>query len=156
MWGKNQTNTISGRQSSTHVWRFFKWLSMARLFKLQLVQGGVMPLVGEEFGVGADLGDAALVHDHNAVGVFDGGQAMGNHQRGAVLHQPVQCRLHRAFGLGVERAGSLIQNQDGGVFQQGAGDGQPLALAARQAAGPIAIAVDLNDSEAAPEENTPA
>lgn len=76
--------------------------------------------------------DAALVHDHNAVGVFDGGQAMGNHQRGAVLHQPIQCRLHRAFGLGVERAGSLIQNQDGGVFQQGAGNGQPLTLPAGQ------------------------
>ena len=47
-------------------------------------------------------------------------------------HQLVQRGLHEAFGLGVQRAGGFIEHQDGGVSQDGAGDGDALALAAGQ------------------------
>ena len=40
--------------------------------------------------------------------------------------------LHRALALGVERAGRLVEEEHRGVAQDGAGDGQPLALAAGQ------------------------
>ena len=42
------------------------------------------------------------------------------------------ARLMRGFGLHVERAGGLVEDQDRRVLQDGAGDGDALALAARQ------------------------
>ena len=59
-----------------------------------------------------------------------GGQAVGDDQRGAALHQLVQRLLHQPFAFGVERAGGLVEQQDGGVAQHGPGDGDALALAA--------------------------
>ena len=57
---------------------------------------------------------------------------MGDDNRGAVFHQRVQRLLHQTFRFGVERAGGLVQNQNFGVFQNGPGDGDALALSARQ------------------------
>lgn len=57
---------------------------------------------------------------------------MGNDEGGAVLHQLVEPGLHRALGLGVQRRGGLIQNQNGCVFEHRARDGDPLFLPARE------------------------
>ena len=45
-------------------------------------------------------------------------------------HEHVERVLHEAFALAVERAGGLVEDEDGRVFQDGAGDGDALALAA--------------------------
>ena len=45
-------------------------------------------------------------------------------------HEFVQRRLDEPLGLGVERAGGLVEDQDRGVAEDGAGDGESLALAA--------------------------
>ena len=42
------------------------------------------------------------------------------------------ARLMRGLGLDVERAGRLVEDQDRRVLEDGAGDGEALALAARQ------------------------
>ena len=77
--------------------------------------------------------DAALgQHDHT-VGVFDGGQPVRDHQRGAVVHEFLQRRLDQAFGLGIQRRGGFIQNQNGRVLQQRARDGNSLAFSTRKA-----------------------
>ncbi len=47
-------------------------------------------------------------------------------------HQAVQCLQHQALALRVQRAGGLVQNQDGRVAQDGAGDGHALPLPAGQ------------------------
>ena len=78
----------------------------------------------------AGFHELALADDQDAVGPPDGGQPMGDHERGAVLHQAVQGQLHEAFALGIERTGGFIQNENGRVFQDGPGNGHPLALAA--------------------------
>lgn len=39
----------------------------------------------------ANSDDAAMLHDHNAVGALHLGQAVVNHQRGAVLHGAFEC-----------------------------------------------------------------
>ena len=44
----------------------------------------------------------------------------------------VQRFLHQPFVLGVERRGRLVEQQDRRVLQNGAGDGEALALAAGQ------------------------
>ena len=41
-----------------------------------------------------------------------------------------QAGLDHGFGFGVERAGGFVEDEDARLGQQGAGDGQPLALAA--------------------------
>ena len=57
---------------------------------------------------------------------------MGDHQGGPLVHQPVERLLDGQLALGVERAGRLVEQQDGRVAEQRAGDGDALALAARQ------------------------
>ena len=80
--------------------------------------------------MGCRLDDAAVVHHHDAVAHLHRGQAMGDDDGGAVLHQPLERVLHHALALGVERRGGLVEQQQRGLAQQGAGDRDALALAA--------------------------
>ena len=78
--------------------------------------------------MGTGLDEATTVEHHDPVGGFDGGQAMGDDEGGAALTQGVERLLDFAFGVGVQRGGGFIENQDGRVLEQGAGDGDALAL----------------------------
>jgi len=84
----------------------------------------------QQFVVRATFDNAAMIHHQHLVGMFDGGQAMGDHQRGALGHQALQGVLHQALGFVVERSGGFIQDQDRRIAQDRAGDRQALALAA--------------------------
>ncbi|MNI74783.1 hypothetical protein D3C73_1308900 [compost metagenome] len=57
---------------------------------------------------------------------------MGDDQRAASFADFAQVRLDLAFGMGVQRAGGLVEQEDDGVLQDGAGDGHALLFAARQ------------------------
>ena len=74
--------------------------------------------------------DAALIEHDNDVGVENGRKPVRDADGRAAFHQLIQRGLHCAFGFGVQRAGSLVEDQDGRIFQNGAGNGQALALAA--------------------------
>jgi hypothetical protein len=58
------------------------------------------------------------MHHDDAVGILDGGQAVGNHDGGAILHQVFQRSLYQPLGLGIQRRRRFIQNQQRCVFQQ--------------------------------------
>ena len=62
---------------------------------------------------------------------------MGDHERGAAFHQVVQRLLDHGLVLGVDAGESLIQYQDGRVFQQRPGDGDTLFLPAGQPHRPL-------------------
>ena len=79
------------------------------------------------------LDDAAARDDGDLVGVLDGGEAVGDHQRGAALAQLVQRALDHDLGGVVKRRGGLVQDEYGRVLEEHAGDGQALLLPARQA-----------------------
>ena len=83
--------------------------------------------------VGAFLDDPAVVHDHDPVGRADGREAVGDDDRRAVLHQPVERVLDQPLAFRVERRGRFVEQQQGRVAQQRAGDRDALALPARQA-----------------------
>src|SRR5690554_1863782 len=100
------------------------------LLELHAVQSGVISVEGHQLGMAAALDDTPLVHHHDDVRLFDGGQAVGNHQRRTPLHHPVQGSLDMALGLGIQGRGRLVEDQDGRIAQKRAGDGQPLTLAA--------------------------
>lgn len=55
-------------------------------------------------------------------------QAVRHHNRGASLHKILKGVLHQRLAFGVERAGRLVQHQDGGVREDGARDRYALAL----------------------------
>ena len=57
---------------------------------------------------------------------------MCDHQHGFALGKPGKGRLHLCFVIRVGKSGGLVQNQDGGIFQHGAGNGNALLLAAGQ------------------------
>lgn len=74
------------------------------------------------------LHNLPLLHHCNAVGVDDGGEAVGHHHGGAPHHQLVQSILHHTLALSIQSRGGFVQQQDLWVFQNGAGDGDALLL----------------------------
>ena len=105
---------------------------MRLLGELQRVEPGIDAAAAQQLGMAAGLGDAAAIDDVDEVGIDDGREAVGDDHGGAAAHQRLERRLHLALGFGVERRGRLVEQQDRRVLQHGAGDGEPLALAARE------------------------
>ena len=97
-----------------------------------IVQCCIIPLPIQQFFMRALLNNMPFVHHDNAVGIFNSGQAVGDDDAGASVHQVFQSLLHQMFAFVVECAGGFVQKQDGCVFQDGAGDGYALALSARK------------------------
>lgn len=86
--------------------------------------------MGDQGGVGALFDNFAKLHDVDLVGVANGGEAMGDRDRRAVLGDVLQRSLDGGFGFVIDGGSGFIQNQDRGIFEQGAGDRQSLALTA--------------------------
>ena len=57
---------------------------------------------------------------------------MGDHERRAADHQPVERVEDDRFGLRVDRRGRLVEDQDRRVLEERARDRDPLPLAAGQ------------------------
>ena len=93
---------------------------------LGAVEAGVLPVQGHELLVGALLLDAAVVDDDDEAGGADGGQPVGDDQGGAAPGQLVKGGLDALLGDGVQGGGGLVQDEDGRIFQENAGDGHPL------------------------------
>src|SRR5258705_9017746 len=68
-------------------------------FHLEGVEPAINAVAGDQLVVPPDLGDAALVDDHDAVGVAHRRQAMCDHQHGAPLHEIAQGLLHDELAL---------------------------------------------------------
>lgn len=81
----------------------------------------------------AGFDDAAPVHDEDAVGVGGEVEVVGDHDRRTARHQAAQGFDDAAGGHRVQARRRLVEDQDRGVAQDGAGDGQALELAAGQA-----------------------
>ncbi len=69
----------------------------------------VEPFLVHQFAVSPRLHKASFVQDEDAIGALDGGEAMGDHERGSAFHQLLQRFLDQTFRLAVERRGGLIQ-----------------------------------------------
>ena len=82
--------------------------------------------------MGSPFDDAALIHNHNAVGVAHRGQPVGNHKGSPAGHQGVHAVLHQLFGPGINGGGGLIQDQGRGIGHRRPGNGQQLPLSLAQ------------------------
>src|SRR6185437_10484533 len=95
-------------------------------------QRGVIAVLRDQFAVAALLDDAAVFEHDQAVHLRDGGEPVRDGDYGLAGHQRAETRLDRGFDFAVERRGRLVEYQDRRVFQNDAGDGDALALAAGQ------------------------
>ena len=53
---------------------------------------------------------------------------MRDNEGGAALAQHIERTLDLAFGLGVERAGGFVEDQDRRILEDGTGDGEALTF----------------------------
>jgi hypothetical protein len=95
-----------------------------------VVQPRISTATGQQLRGGALLDDAPPLHHDDPVCVLDGGQAVRHDQGGATQHEFLQGVLHQALRFVVQRRGCLVQNQNGRVFVQRAGNRQALTLSA--------------------------
>ena len=87
--------------------------------------------------MGAELQEAAVGDDPDAVGPLGGGEAVGDHDHRAALHQAVHGVLDEDLGAGVEARGGLVEHQHGRVGQRGPGQRDQLLLPRREPGAPL-------------------
>ena len=84
----------------------------------------------DQFVVAAAFHDPAVVENEDAVGMADGGETVGDDQAGAAVHEPFERFVDEALALGIEGGGGLVEQENARIGEDGAGDGDALALAA--------------------------
>src|SRR5438093_10250553 len=97
------------------------------------VEGPVAAAEGEQLVVASLLDDAPALDDDDPVGVADGGEAVGDHDRGAAGEQRRQRLLDPRLGAQVDGGGGLVEDQKARVCDERAGEREQLALAGREA-----------------------
>ena len=78
------------------------------------------------------LDDASMIHDEHTAAREHGGEPVGDDKCRAPPHQVRERGLDRGLALGIKRRGRLVEQEKRRVAQNSAGDGDPLALAARE------------------------
>src|SRR2546430_3079467 len=119
-----------------------RWSSMTRLREGKAVlflYAGLQPVERSEGArdlheslEAALLDDVAVAQHHDQVSLSDGGQAVRDDERGTPCRQALETLHDEGLGLRVERRGGLVEDQDGGVSEDGARDGEALLFALRQ------------------------
>ncbi|MNX93450.1 hypothetical protein D3C86_1256330 [compost metagenome] len=71
-----------------------------------------------------------MFHHEDSIRLQDGREPVGDDDGGALMQQAFERLLHQRFAFGVERRGCLVEQQDRRIAQDGAGNGDALALAA--------------------------
>ena len=104
--------------------------SVLSLFQLECagVKLIVGALLGDQIIVGATFNDASVIQHHDAVGIFNSGQTVGNDKDGTTCHQLIHAILHQLFGTGIDGGGGLVQDHHRGIGHSCTGDGDQLPL----------------------------
>jgi hypothetical protein len=83
--------------------------------------------------VGALLAERALVHDEDGVGGLNGAEAVGYEDAGAAGDHAGQSEADAVLGVGVDRAGGFVEDENAGGVGERAGEGDELLLAGAEA-----------------------
>src|SRR5690625_311612 len=106
--------------------------SSSRSNLLRTVQLSVGAGLGYQLLVTPLLAYPMLVDDDDPVRIADGGEAVGDHERGTPPGQFGQRQLDLPFGLRIEGRCRLVKDENGRVLQEDTGNRQALLLAARE------------------------
>ena len=85
-----------------------------------------MPTRSQEFLVRAGLDDLPAIHDVDSVRMHGRGETMGDHERGVAFSQNSESAQPFDLRPGIHGARRLVQHQQGGVVQEGPGQGDTL------------------------------
>ncbi len=85
------------------------------------MQLGVHALMLQQVMVRSALHDPPVFNHHDFISLLNGRQTVSDNQRGTVFLQLIQRRLNGTLGLGIQRRGGFIKDQDRAVTQQRAG-----------------------------------
>src|SRR5438067_10472145 len=107
--------------------------SGAFALEVDLVEAAIEAGVAAELAVGADGLDAAGVHQDDAVGELEGAEAVGDEEGGPAAGKLFDGLADQGFVLDIDGAGGLVEYQERRVAEHGAGQGDPLPLAAGEA-----------------------
>ena len=86
----------------------------------------------DELVMGAELDDAAVVDDGDAVGSHRRGEAVGDEHGGGAVEHGVEGPLDPRLGLEVEVRGGLVEDEDPRTGEEGARQREELALTRAQ------------------------
>ena len=78
----------------------------------------------------SNLYDLTVLDKHDLVAVLDGGKTMRNDKGGTSLEKRLNTDLQKSLGLGVDGRRCLVKDENRRIFQDDAGDGEALLLAA--------------------------
>lgn len=76
--------------------------------------------------------DSATIEDVDPVAGLNGGEAVGDDDGCAAFYEIGQGFLNDGFCFAVEGGGGFVHDENGGVFEDGPGDGQALTFAAAE------------------------
>src|SRR5579875_1220303 len=99
---------------------------------------GVAAAGREQLLVAPALDDPAVVEDDDLLRVADRREPVRDRDRRPPLREPVERLLDEPLGLGVERGGRLVEDEDRRVAEDRPRDRDPLLLAAREAVAALA------------------
>lgn len=110
-------------------WREQHFLIIFSVGELRLVKVVVGTFFRHQCRVTADFNDVAVCHDENLVGVFNGGEAVGDDEARLAVHHLNEAVRNLFFSQRVNGTGRLIQNKQWWIFNHRPRNGQQLALA---------------------------
>ena len=100
--------------------------------ELQAVEFPVVAALREQFAVGTALDDLALLQHDDLIGVLNGREAVRHDQHRTDRAHLLKRLLDQDLGLGVDVRRRLVEDQDLGAVQNGAGKRQELPLSLRE------------------------
>ena len=90
--------------------------------------------MGVQLGRAALLGHNSARQHHHLIRTSYGAHPVGDDEDGFVFYQPGQSLLNGSFVLHIQTGSCLVQQDDGRILQEGAGDGNALTLATGKSA----------------------
>jgi hypothetical protein len=130
---KEEARRATSRARSVMLLMVFMRLGGVGGLGLFVVEAAVEVVGIVEFGVFAAGNDLTGVKDEDAVGVLNGAETVRNGEDGAAFCEGLEGGLDLVLTFGVEGGGGFVEYDDGGVFEEGAGDCDALALSAGEA-----------------------
>ena len=105
-------------------------LSLLKIIELNIIKVAVQAALNQQLLMSTVLDDFAVVQYQYPVSTENSGQSMGNNERGASYHQPVESCLNYLLAFCIQRAGCLIQYENLRILQDCSGNSQTLTLTA--------------------------
>lgn len=93
-----------------------------------IIQLIISALLSKQLLMGTTLDDTSLLQDHDTVTVAYCGKSVGDHKGRPAFHQLIHTILYKLLCTGINRAGSLIQDQNRRICYCRPGDCKQLSL----------------------------